>query len=417
MQSAYLALLEGLGAGRMSHSRGSLLDHLRNTHDLLRAWGNDPEVCLAGGFHSVYGTYVYDGRAAGLDERGKVREVIGERAERLVYLFCVTDRSTYYDQLKGDPPQLRDLSRNETVEIDAATLAALIEMEAANMVEQLPRRSAKKAARAARWYGDAFASCVAFLSPAAMEAATLCFQRALAGSLEPAVGDPPMGTLAMLHTAATHVDTFAGLSESLAPDVPIAHEVRADLLERARIEGADAATVRRDLAAALRDLVSAGADLVLCTCSTIGGTAESVGAEQGIAVLRVDRAMAERAVAIGPGIVIVAALASTVAPTGALLEEVAGAAGRTVRLRTVLLEDAWPRFEAGDMEGYLDAVARGIESIEGADVVVLAQASMAGALARCGELPMPVLSSPRLGVSAALERLARRAVSAPAAGA
>ncbi len=39
---------------------------------------------------------------------------------------------------------------------------------------------------------------------------------------------------------------------------------------------------------------------------------------------------------------------------------------------------------------------------EAAELIVLAQASMAAALERCGDLGVPVLSSPRLGLEAAL---------------
>ena len=192
MQPVHLELLERLGAGRMSHSRGTLLAHLVATHDLLQAWGNAPEVCVAGGFHSIYGTYVYDGRAASLDERPAVRRVIGERAEQLVYLFCVTDRSEFYGQVESERPRLHDPVRDEAVAIDRATLADLIEIEAANVLEQLPRRSARKAARAARWYGDAFARTHDLLSPAARRAVVECFARVLAetpgGVSAPAAG-------------------------------------------------------------------------------------------------------------------------------------------------------------------------------------------------------------------------------------
>ena len=39
-------------------------------------------------------------------------------------------------------------------------------------------------------------------------------------------------------------------------------------------------------------------------------------------------------------------------------------------------------------------------------MIVLAQASMAGAAALCPDLAIPILSSPRLGLEAALARLA-----------
>ncbi|CAM5693879.1 Aspartate/glutamate racemase OS=Streptomyces griseomycini OX=66895 GN=FHS37_006074 PE=4 SV=1 [Streptomyces griseomycini] len=138
---------------------------------------------------------------------------------------------------------------------------------------------------------------------------------------------------------------------------------------------------------------------MLCTCSTIGGAAEAAAAGAGVPVLRVDRPMAGAAVAAGPRVVVLAALESTVRPTVALLEEEARRAGRTVEVRTVLVEGAWTRFETGDREGYVRRVADAADEVTGADVIVLAQASMAPA-ERLRTTTVPVLSSPRPGLAA-----------------
>ncbi len=74
--------------------------------------------------------------------------------------------------------------------------------------------------------------------------------------------------------------------------------------------------------------------VVVCTCSTIGGSAEQTRLPHGQSVLRVDRAMAERAVEIGSRIVVAAALESTLAPTTELIQDVAaqqGARSRSTR--------------------------------------------------------------------------------------
>ncbi len=92
MNARHMALLEQLGAHVTSHSRRTLLDHLQGTHDLLAQWGNEPEICIAGLFHSVYGTYAFNKRSADMSMRDEIRDVIGTQAERMVYLFCVTDR-------------------------------------------------------------------------------------------------------------------------------------------------------------------------------------------------------------------------------------------------------------------------------------------------------------------------------------
>ena len=217
--------------------------------------------------------------------------------------------------------------------------------------------------------------------------------------------DQGAGTLTLLHTAPANLATFEQLLAELAPDVPAKHVLASDLLDEARAHG-----ITRDLRARVGETVSLavdnGASVVLCTCSTIGDCAEAASLPAGAAVLRVDRAMAEAAVAIGGRIGVAAALESTLAPTEDLLRQVAADAGAAVALPRILCTAAWPLFEAGDRDGFLAAVAASVRAYSvGCDVVVLAQASMAGAADLLVDLPIPVLSSPRLGLRAALALL------------
>ncbi|MDX2170814.1 MAG: hypothetical protein SF182_27335 [Deltaproteobacteria bacterium] len=212
--------------------------------------------------------------------------------------------------------------------------------------------------------------------------------------------------LGFLHTAAVHVDTFERLLRERDAALPSRHVVAAGLLDAARAAGGVTPAIAADVAAALRALVGDGARVLLCTCSTIGAAAEA--AAVGVPVLRLDRPMAEQAVASGSRIALVAALASTLAPSAALLHEVAARAGRHVTVTDVPCAEAWPHFEVGALEAYYDAVAVAAERAAAShDVVVLAQGSMAPAAARVRSA-VPVLSSPRLGVEAAL-RLYRTA--------
>lgn len=211
-----------------------------------------------------------------------------------------------------------------------------------------------------------------------------------------------MARLAFLHTSPAHVATFERLLAELAPGVAGAHIVDEGLLRDARAEGLTPAIAGR-VAERLRAAAADGAGVALCTCSTIGGLAERAAGAAGLPVLRVDRAMAARAVALGPRVVVVAALESTLAPTAELVAEEAGAAGRAVELIAAPCPWAWAAFEAGDQAGYLAQIAAHVRGVAArGDVVVLAQASMAGALDLLADLPTPVLASPRLGLAAAL---------------
>lgn len=210
--------------------------------------------------------------------------------------------------------------------------------------------------------------------------------------------------ITFLHTSPLHVATFEELVTELAPGTLTVHIVKEALLAEARVQGITAAVAAQVVAA-----IEAGArqdTVILCTCSTIGACAESVILPTGQPVLRVDRAMAERAVAVGGRITVAAALESTLRPTRQLLEEVAAAAGKAVVITDCFCVGAWEKFEAGDLPGYHHAIAAALQAIEDAgDVIVLAQASMAPAALLCPDIKVPILSSPRLGVEKALKLL------------
>ena len=179
MNASHIALLEELDAHVTSHSRRTLLAHLQGTHDLLVEWGNEPDVCVAGLFHSVYGTYAFDKRSADMSMREQIRDLIGPGAERLVHLFCVTDRRCFYEHL-GEPRfSLRDIVHDCDLTLDRNTLAALIEIEVANILDQIPHRSQKKARRAAEWYADVFTRSEGYISLLAAGAAERCFNAVL----------------------------------------------------------------------------------------------------------------------------------------------------------------------------------------------------------------------------------------------
>ena len=217
-------------------------------------------------------------------------------------------------------------------------------------------------------------------------------------------------TIGFLHTSPLHVATFDRLVAELTADraPAVVHVVDERLLDVARADGPTASAVMMGIGAALDDLAAAGVDTVVCTCSTIGGVSEQIGERRGQRVIRVDRPMVERAVATAPAgwgrVGVVAALESTIDPTVDLLAAVAGDAGSRIDVQTLVVEGAWRRFEADDIDGYLELVARALPELGGrCDVIVLAQASMAAAADLAGpDMAMPVLSSSRLAVSSLL---------------
>mgnify|MGYP000271211887 CR=1 FL=1 len=217
--------------------------------------------------------------------------------------------------------------------------------------------------------------------------------------------------IAFFHTSVVHIDTFNALAAELAPDLTISHAVREDLLTAAEKMGFVTAAIDLKTQEALMALRDGGARVVVCTCSTLGASAEALAEETGFAFLRIDRAMADLAVEMGQRIGVAACIAATILNTQAMIRSSAALAGREVLMKTFVFEDVWALFREGRLDDYYEGIAaRLADAARDVDVLVLAQASMAPAALLCAGLEVPVLSSPRIGFEAAVRAVRQKAV-------
>jgi aspartate/glutamate racemase len=212
--------------------------------------------------------------------------------------------------------------------------------------------------------------------------------------------------LALLHTGAVNIPTFAALAKEYWGDTEVMNLLDDKIVADLRSD-ASAASVPGRLIALAQVAAAAGADAVMLTCSSISGLAAATAQAAGIPVLRVDEAMADEAARIGSGgrIAVIATLSTTLVPTVALIRERLELADGSAEFEEVLVEGAFEAVVSGDRASH-DALVQ--EAIRAAaarvDVVVLAQASMLSA-AEGVDVAVPVLSSPELGARRAAEVL------------
>lgn len=212
--------------------------------------------------------------------------------------------------------------------------------------------------------------------------------------------------LAFLHTLEPNVDVFENLLRNAGSDCEIIHKVDGSVLKDAAARGGIDEEIASRIRADISALVEEGANVVVCTCSSIGSVAETMNEISPIEIQRIDRAMADEAVQIGDRIVVAAAASSTLIPTRELLESSARRGNRAISIKEVVIAGVWGRYELGDLTGYIDGIAKGLASeFEAGDVIVLAQASMAEAAKIVSNCPIPILSSPQLGIDRALRTL------------
>lgn len=141
---AEMDLLIEFSTDKNPHAMGALLHHLIGTRDLLVEWGNRSETCAGGLFHSIYGTEDHKIQSASLGIRAEVASVIGQPAEELAFLFCVTARSDFTAQAGARATVLWDHVHGIHVPVTAETVDALIEIDVANFVEQVHPMLAKR---------------------------------------------------------------------------------------------------------------------------------------------------------------------------------------------------------------------------------------------------------------------------------
>jgi hypothetical protein len=92
--------------------------HLVGVQSVLRSWDAPEHLCNAALFHSIYGTEGFQAFSLPLSMRGELVDLIGPKAERLAWIFCMVDRASVDatilgpsakppDEYRAAPPSFR----------------------------------------------------------------------------------------------------------------------------------------------------------------------------------------------------------------------------------------------------------------------------------------------------------------------
>lgn len=135
------AFLLAHGIEEMEHTGKTYLGHLIAVHRMMEEQACSTCACRAGLFHSIYGTEAFQRFQLPLDGRAEIRDLIGERAERLAYLNCAMDRASFDAALqRGQSPfQVLDRLTGEEVSMENAEFDDLCRVHLYDWLEQAPR--------------------------------------------------------------------------------------------------------------------------------------------------------------------------------------------------------------------------------------------------------------------------------------
>ena len=202
---------------------------LVGVQSVLRSWGAAEHLTNAALFHSIYGTEGFQGYSLPLSHRGEIAQLIGPKAERLAWIFCMVDRysvdetvSSYEsgasDVTSGAPPTFyarAELgafpiplkSKEEWVDFLTLSLADWLEQVEGAASKKVPRPVGDRVlwAKGEAWAyrRDAYASMAEILAAHGIDAAPTMYNEVFANEPEWSRAikqprTPPMGEAAVL---------------------------------------------------------------------------------------------------------------------------------------------------------------------------------------------------------------------------
>lgn len=221
--------------------------------------------------------------------------------------------------------------------------------------------------------------------------------------------------LVLVHTVPPLVWDFSELCAQVLPGVRLEHVLDEPLLESIRRHGMATPEDNDRLANHVHIAAELGASAVLVTCSTLSLSVDAIRDRFRVPIIRIDDAMAVEAVRLGGQITIVATNPTTFEASQQLIENEAARVGAKVSVRLRPVAGALAALLNHEPAMHDRLVGLAVREEAGrSDVIVLAQASMARAIAAMTGSPVsvPVLASPRLALAEVRRALGDIAVGA-----
>lgn len=217
-----------------------------------------------------------------------------------------------------------------------------------------------------------------------------------------------MAKIAIIHTTPVTVESLQNLIKEKDPELEVINIVDDSILPELINNKADLSLVEDRVRYYIKTAVEQGSDLVLSACSSIGEIFEEENQKYEIPVMRIDSAMAEKAVENAAKIGVAATLETTLKPSTELIKKKALVLNKDPEIKTALVDSAYQKLMAGDQKAHDALLAEKLKELAAeVEIVVLAQASMARAVSVLpAKIQSQFLTSPELGINNAVKTIA-----------
>ena len=211
--------------------------------------------------------------------------------------------------------------------------------------------------------------------------------------------------IALIHATRVAIDPIETAAKALWPEA----ETISILEEGLSVDRQKSQDLSRDMLRRIVDLTryaeASDADGVLFTCSAFGAAIDRANAEAGIPVMKPNEAMFDAAFNHGNRVAMIYTFPPAAGGMEEEFREAAKERGSPAEITSYFSDGALDAKRAGDDALHNRLIVQTAQSIDGADVILLAQFSMAGAVDDVRKATsVPVLTSPE----AALAEIKRR---------
>ncbi len=204
----------------------------------------------------------------------------------------------------------------------------------------------------------------------------------------------------MIHTSPVSLNELKALCAEIIPGVELVNIIDDSLLDEVKKNGTLTPAILSRMCQYVQIADKLAPDLIFNQCSSVGEAFDLAKQCTSRKTLKIDEAMAEKAVALGMKIGVIATVASTMLPSCNLVKTKAEEVGKKVEVREYLVDGALDiLMKEKNVEKHNQLVLDQIQkAAEENDVVVLAQGSMTSLLPYLDGIAKPVLTSPRLAI-------------------
>lgn len=120
----------------INHINGSLMQHLEGTYFLLKSWGANESLCLAGLYHALYGTSGFSNHLIDVHNRSHAQFILGETIEKIIYTYCACDRDYFWPKIGvSQYPEFLNRFTNEKYFLNTEEMNQFCELTVANELE------------------------------------------------------------------------------------------------------------------------------------------------------------------------------------------------------------------------------------------------------------------------------------------